>query len=130
MHQDLLNSIAGCWVVHLGVDTDAPGRLHVYFRVDVDMADAISMAEHRNAGVVLDVRDQLVGSSGDDLRMTGPLSATKSACKLVMYNKLAPHLKRDRRTRMLPEGCCSQAAKHSKASAQVQGRAAKRAHVK
>ncbi len=68
MDQNLLDGIAGCRVVDLGVDADALGGLHVHLRVDVDMADAIGMAQDRDAGVVLDVRDQLVGAARNHLQ--------------------------------------------------------------
>ena len=68
MDQNLLDGIAGCRVVDLGIDADALGSLHVHLRVDVDMADAICMAQDRDAGVVLDVRDQLVGAARNHLQ--------------------------------------------------------------
>ena len=58
--KDLLNSIAGRRVVNFGVYADALCRLDVDFWVDVDVADPISMAKDWDAGVVLDVRDQLI----------------------------------------------------------------------
>ena len=66
MHQNLLHSITGCRVVDLGVYADVAGHVDVAVWVDVDVADAIGMAEHRNFGVLLDVSHQGVAASGDD----------------------------------------------------------------
>ena len=66
MHQNLLHSITGCWVVNLGVYADVAGHVDVTVWVNVDVADAIGMAQHRNLGVLLDVSHQGVAASGDD----------------------------------------------------------------
>ena len=66
MHQNLLHSITCCWVVNLGVYADLAGHVNVAVGVDVDVADAVSMAQHRNLGVLLDVSHQGVAASGDD----------------------------------------------------------------
>ncbi len=66
MYQDLLHSITGCWVVHLGVYADLAGHADVAVWVNVDVADAVGVAQHRNLGVLLDVSHQGVAASGDD----------------------------------------------------------------
>ena len=66
MHQDLLHGIACCWVVNLGVYADVAGHVDVTVWINVDVADAIGMAQHRNLGVLLDVSHQGVAASGDD----------------------------------------------------------------
>ena len=66
MHKDLLDSIAGCWVVNLGVYADLAGHVDVAVWVNVDVADAVSMAQHGNLGVLLDVSHQGIAASGDD----------------------------------------------------------------
>ncbi len=66
MHQNLLHSITGCWVVNLGVYADLAGHINVAVWVDVDVADAIGVAQHCNFRVLLDVSHQGVAASGDD----------------------------------------------------------------
>ena len=66
MHQNLLHSITCCWVVHLGVYADLAGHVHITVWVNVDVADAVCMAQHRNLGVLLDVGHQGIAASGDD----------------------------------------------------------------
>ena len=66
MHQNLLHSITRCWVVNLGVYADLAGHVDVAVWVDVDVADAVSMAQHGNLGVLLDVGHQGVAASGND----------------------------------------------------------------
>ncbi len=66
MYQDLLHSITCCWVINLGVDADLAGHVNVAVWVNVDVADAVGMAQHRNLGVLLDVSHQGVAASGDD----------------------------------------------------------------
>ncbi len=66
MYQDLLHSITCCWIVNLGVYADLAGHVNVAVWVNVDVADAIGVAQHRNLGVLLDVSHQGVAASGDD----------------------------------------------------------------
>ena len=66
MHQDLLHSVTRCWVVDLGVYADLAGHVNVAVWVNVDVADAVCMAQHRNLGVLLDVGHQGIAASGDD----------------------------------------------------------------
>ncbi len=66
MYQYLLHSITGCRVVNLGVYADVAGHVDVTVWVNVNVADAIGMAQHRNLGVLLDVSHQGVAASGDD----------------------------------------------------------------
>ena len=66
MHQDLLHSIASRRVVNLGVDADLAGHVDVTVRVNVDVADAVSVAQHSNLGVLLDVGHQRIAASGND----------------------------------------------------------------
>ncbi len=66
MYQNLLHSITCCWVVNLGVYADLAGHVNVAVWVNVDVADAVSMAQHCNLGVLLDVSHQGVAASGDD----------------------------------------------------------------
>ena len=66
MHQDLLHSITGRRVVHLGVDADLASHVDITVRVDIDVADAVSMAQDSNLGVLLDVGHQGIAASWDD----------------------------------------------------------------
>ena len=66
MHQDLLNSITGGRVVDLGVNADLAGHVNVAVWVNVDVADAVGMAQHSNLGVLLDVGHQCIAASGND----------------------------------------------------------------
>ena len=66
MYQHLLHSITRCWVVNLGVYADLASHVDVAVWVNVDVADAIGVAQHRNLGVLLDVSHQGVAASGDD----------------------------------------------------------------
>ena len=66
MDQNLLHSIACCWIVHFGVYADLAGHVNITVWVDVDVADAVCMAQHRDLGVLLDVGHQGVAASGND----------------------------------------------------------------
>ena len=66
MHQDLLHSITSRRVVNLGVNADLAGHVNVAVRVHVDVADAVSVAQHSNLGVLLDVGHQRIAASGND----------------------------------------------------------------
>ncbi len=66
MHQDLFNSVTRRWVVNLGVDTDLASHVNVAVCVNVDVANAVSMAQDSNLGVLLDVGHQGVAASGND----------------------------------------------------------------
>ncbi len=66
MYQNLLHSITGRRVVNLGVYADLAGHVDVAIWVNIDVADAVGVAQHRNLGVLLDVSHQGVAASGDD----------------------------------------------------------------
>ena len=66
MHQDLLYSIAGRRIVHLGVNADLASHVNITVRVNIDVADAVGMAQHGNLGVLLDMGHQRVAASWDD----------------------------------------------------------------
>ena len=66
MHQDLLHGITCCRVVSLGVYADLASHVDVAVWVNVDVADAVGVAQHRNLGVLLDVGHQGIAASGDD----------------------------------------------------------------
>ena len=66
MHQHLLHSIAGSGVVNLGIHTNLAGHVDVAVWVHVDVADAVSMAQNSNLGVLLDVGHQSVAAARND----------------------------------------------------------------
>ena len=66
VYQHLLNCVAGCRVVQLGVHNDAAGHVHAAVGVHVDVADPVCVAQHGDARVALDVADQGVAAAGDD----------------------------------------------------------------
>ena len=66
MHQDLLHSIASRRVVDFGIDTDLAGHADVAVRIDVNVADAVGVAQHSDLGVLLDVGHQRIAASGND----------------------------------------------------------------
>ena len=66
VHQQGLDGVAGRRVLGLAVDCHPQGLLEVGGGVDVQMADAIGVAQHRDAGVVLDEPHQGVGTPGND----------------------------------------------------------------
>ena len=66
MHENLLHCITGGRIVNLGVNTDLASHVNVTVRVNVDVADAVGMAQHGNLGVLLDVGHQCVAASWDD----------------------------------------------------------------
>ena len=67
MNQQSLHGIAGCWVVCFGVHHNLDGLLEVGMLVKVGVADAVSVAEHRDGlGPLLDGLHQLVAPTGDD----------------------------------------------------------------
>lgn len=57
--------VAGCGVVNLGVHADAAGLVHVGGSVHIDVADAVSVAQHRDLGVLLNVRHLEAAGSGE-----------------------------------------------------------------
>ena len=66
MHQQGLDGVAGGRVLRLAVDGH-PQRLgHIGRCIDIEMADAIGMAQHWNPGVVLDETDQLIAAARND----------------------------------------------------------------
>mmetsp|Transcript_2529 Transcript_2529/g.7933 ORF Transcript_2529/g.7933 Transcript_2529/m.7933 type:complete len:559 (+) Transcript_2529:22-1698(+) len=61
-----LAGVAGRRVVRLGVDDDLDGRRRVRGRVDVDVADAVRVAEHGHLRRLLHVLHEVVGAPGHD----------------------------------------------------------------
>ena len=66
MHQQGFDRVAGRRVLGLAVERQPQGLLEVGGRIHIEMTDAVGMAQHRNAGVVLDEAHQLVGAAGND----------------------------------------------------------------
>ena len=66
MHQQGLNGVAGGGVLALAVHRHPNGFVDVGRRIHVEVAHPIGMAQHRNAGVVLDEAHQFVASPGND----------------------------------------------------------------
>lgn len=60
------DGVADGGVIGFGVVDDGQGKFGVDMLVDVDVADAVGVAEDGNAGVGLDVFDEGAGAAGDD----------------------------------------------------------------
>jgi hypothetical protein len=81
MHEDLLHSVAGGRVVCLGVHHHSACFIDVCGAVDVDVADSICVAHHRDLCVLLYVGHQRVASPGDHLQQALPF------LKFFMFHK-------------------------------------------
>ena len=66
MHEQRLHGVAGRGVLRLGVHDDARGHLRVRVLVQVEVAHAVAVAQHRDARVVHDVAHKGVGAARDD----------------------------------------------------------------
>ena len=66
LDEQRLDRVAGGGVLDLGVDAHAHGQVHVGGLVHVDVADAVGVAHHGNAGVVHDVAHEGVGAARDE----------------------------------------------------------------
>ena len=66
MDEKGFDGVAGGRVAEFGIYEDLDGHFCVGVFVDVDRAEAVSVAENGDAGVVFDVADQVVGATGDD----------------------------------------------------------------
>ena len=66
MHQQGFDRVAGRRVLGLAVERQPQGLLQIGRRIHIEMTDAVGMAQHRDAGVVLDEAHQLVGAAGND----------------------------------------------------------------
>ena len=66
VHQQGLDGIAGRWILGFAVQRQAQGLLAIGGRIHIQMADAVGVAQHRNAGVVLDVAHQGIGAARND----------------------------------------------------------------
>ena len=76
VHQQLLQGIAGGRVVHLAVHRQAASLTDVGGGVDVHVADAVGVAHHGDARVVLDVAHQGIAPSWNHLQTANePVSA-------------------------------------------------------
>ena len=61
--QDGLDGVAGCRVLCLGIDDEGNRSFLVIFLIDVDVADAVGMAEDGDVRMVHDVLDECVRAS-------------------------------------------------------------------
>ena len=66
MHQNLLHSITRRGVIHLGVNANLARHVNITIWVQVDMADAVSMTQHCDLCVLLDVSHQCIAATWDD----------------------------------------------------------------
>ena len=66
VHQQGLDGVAGRRVLRLAVDREGHRLVDVGRPVDVEVADAVGMAQHRDAGVLLHEADERVRAAGDD----------------------------------------------------------------
>jgi hypothetical protein len=66
VQQQGFDRVAGGRVLGLAVDRHPQGLLQINGGIHVEVADAIGMAEHRDAGVVLDEAHQGIAAAGDD----------------------------------------------------------------
>ncbi len=66
MHQQGLHGVAHRGILQLGIVADPNSHLQVGSRVNIGVAYAVGMTEHRYLGMLLDEPDQLVGAPGDD----------------------------------------------------------------
>ena len=66
MQQQGFDGIAGCRVLRLAIDSHGDGLIQVHLAIDIQMAYAIGVPQHRNPGVVLNELHQGIGSPGDD----------------------------------------------------------------
>ena len=66
MHQQGFNGVAGGRVLGLAIEGEPHRLLHIGSGIHEEVAEAIGVAQHGNAGVVLDVAHQGVGAPGDD----------------------------------------------------------------
>ena len=64
--QERLDGVAGGGVVQLRVEDDGERALDGEALVDEDVADAVGVAQHRDAGAGLHVRDERVAAARDD----------------------------------------------------------------
>ena len=66
MQQQGFDRVAGRRVLGFGIDGDRQGLVQVGGAIHIEVADAIGVAQHRNAGVVLDEAHQLIGAPRND----------------------------------------------------------------
>ena len=66
VHQQGLDRVAGGRVLGLAVERHPQGLGHIHLLVDVEVTDAIGVAENGDAGVVLDEAHQGVGTARND----------------------------------------------------------------
>src|SRR5690606_38025126 len=66
VYQQRLHGIAGRVALGLGVVGDTDGLVQIGGHVDVDMADAIQVLDHRHGGIAADALDQALAAARDD----------------------------------------------------------------
>ena len=64
--QERLGGAANAGAAHLGVDRDVNRHVEVGGPVDIDVADAFQVAEHRNTRIALDPGDQALAATRND----------------------------------------------------------------
>ena len=66
MHQQRLHGVAGAQPLRLGVVGNANRLVDVRTLVDVDVANAVQMLDHRNARLAVDALDQALAPARHD----------------------------------------------------------------
>ena len=66
MNQQGFNGVAGRGVGGFGIEGDRDRLLQIRLTVYVQLANAIGMAQHRNAGILLHKAHKGIGASGND----------------------------------------------------------------
>ncbi len=66
MHEEHLGRVAGRGVLRLAVDRQGRGHRGLGVLVEVEVADAVGVAEDGDAALGLDARDEFLGTAGHD----------------------------------------------------------------
>ena len=66
MHEQRLHGVAGRGILCLGVHDDARSHVRVGVLVQVEVAHAVAVAQHRDARIVHDVAHKCIGTARDD----------------------------------------------------------------